>query len=96
MAEIVQSHNQNTGFATARVLPASSTSGGMSHAESFMGVLFQPNILHSRSPIQKRNDSAMIDHSDTSKSQELQQPVQERLYAQHDKYKTQAEIRKAQ
>ena len=54
-----------------------------SHAESFMQLLFKPHLI-SKNPL--ANDTSV----------EGQQRVEERLIAQKDKYKSQAELRKAQ
>ena len=98
-SSFLRDQKRSTGFATARELPSSQTNQTdsdeknnvsqtriSSHSALKQHPLFKPILLaKSKSPIRSK-----IEETDTN------QPVQERLLAQKDKYKSQANLRKEQ
>ena len=92
MAELVDNAAQGagSGFATARGRPTE-------QASSSNSLLYQPVLRQSKSPMRTRTreNVAATNENDTSRVDDGK-PVAERLLAQKDKYKSQAELRKAQ
>jgi len=98
-AELVDNAAQGagSGFATARGRPTE-------QASSSNSLLYQPVLRQSKSPMRTRTaitpnrrqeNVAATNENDTSRVDDSK-PVAERLLAQKDKYKSQAELRKAQ